>query len=259
MRIAIVTQDELFYLPKFLKRILQARNKDIVAIIILKPFNETIWGNIRRAYNLYGLWDFLIYGFRFVMYKVMSAISRIWPIRGPWSVADVARRYGVPVYRPKDINAPSFLAVLYQHIQPDIIISVAASQIFKKEILSLPRYGCINIHTAPLPRYRGMLPTFWVLLNGEKETAVTVHYMTDRLDDGDIIRQEPVAISPDDTLDSLIRKTKQIGAEVLLQALEDIECGTVIRRPNDASQATYFSFPTREDARRFRAQGRRFR
>lgn len=259
MRIAIVTQDEPFYLPAFLERIAQARSNDIVALVILKPFNEKLQDTVRRAYNLYGPWDFLVFGFRFARLKAMNVVSSILPLGGPWSAADVARRHGIPVYRPENINAPSFLTVLSQEIRPDIIVSVAASQIFKKDILALPPYGCINVHTAPLPRYRGMLPTFWVLLNGEKETAVTVHYMTATLDDGDIIRQEPVAISPDDTLDSLIRKTKRIGAEVLLQALEDIERGTVIRQPNDASQATYFSFPTREDAQRFRAQGRRFR
>ena len=259
MRIAIVTQDEPFYLPAFLERIAQARGKDIVAMIILRPFNEKLWDTVRRAYNLYGPWEFLVYGLHFVWLKAMNVISRFLPLGGPWSVADVARRHGIPVYCPENINAPAFLTVLSQDIRPDLIVSVAASQVFKKDILALPRYGCINVHTAPLPRYRGMFPTFWVLLNGEKETAVTVHYMTERLDDGDIIRQEPVPILAGDTLESLIRRTKRIGAEVLLQALEDIEQDRVVRKPNEVSQATYFGFPTREDAQHFRALGRRFR
>ena len=259
MRIAIVTQEEPFYLPAFLERIAQAREEDLVAMVILKPFNEPLLAVARRVYNLYGPWDFLAYGLRFARVKAMNTLSRFLLLGGPWSAADVAQRHGIPVYRPENINAPDFLAALSHDIQPDVIVSVAASQVFKKDILALPPYGCINIHSAPLPRYRGMLPTFWVLLNGERETAVTVHYMTSKLDDGDIIRQEPVSISSDDTLDSLIRRTKRIGAEVLLQALEDIEQGTVTRRPNDASQATYFSFPTREDAQRFRARGGRFR
>jgi len=259
MRIVIVTQDEPFYLPAFLERVVQVRGKDIVGIVILKPFSKSLLAVARQMYDLYGPWDFLVYGLRFAWIKTMSALSRFLRLGGPWSVADVARRYGIPIYRPKNINNPDFLAVLSDKIRPDLIVSVAASQVFKKKILALPKYGCVNVHTAPLPRYRGMLPTFWVLLHGEKETAVTVHYMTEKLDDGDIIRQERVAILPDDTLDSLIRRTKRIGAEVLLQALEDIERGKVVRKPNDASQATYFSFPTREDARRFRALGRRFR
>lgn len=259
MRIAVVTQDEPFYLPAFLERIARARGKDIVAMVILKPFNEKLLDTVRRAYSLYGLWDFLLYGFRFVGRKATNVVSAFLPLGGPWSAADVARRHGIPVYRPKNINDRAFLTVLSRDIQPDVIVSVAASQIFKKDILNLPRCGCINVHTAPLPRYRGMLPTFWVLLNGEKETAVTVHYMTGKLDDGDIVRQQAVPIAPEDSLDSLIRKTKRIGVEVLLEALEEIEQGAVVCQPNDASQATYFSFPTKEDARRFRAQGRRFR
>jgi len=259
MRIAIVTQDEPFYLPTFLEHVAKSRRKDIVAMIILKPFNKNLPENVKRVYNLYGPYDFLIYSIRFILLKAQDFLTRFLPFSGVWSVEGVARRHGIPVYRPDNINAPAFLAVLSKVIQPDIIVSVAASQIFKKNILSLPRYGCINIHTAPLPRYRGMLPTFWVLLNREKETAVTVHYMTEKLDDGDIICQEPVAILPEDTLDSLIRRTKRIGAEVLLKALDDIEQGKVFRKPNDASKATYFSFPTREDARKFRALGLKFR
>jgi len=259
MRIAIVTQNEPFYLPTFLAQIARARSKDIVAMIILKPFNESLLDTARRVYNLYGPTEFLFTGLHFVFTKLMNFISSFRPLGGPWSVTDVARRYKIPIYSPKNINDSSFLFILSNLIKPDVIVSVAASQIFKKAILNIPRYGCINVHTAPLPRYRGMLPTFWVLLNREKETAVTVHYMTEKLDDGDIIRQEPVAILPNDTLDSLIRRTKAIGVKVLLKALEDIEQGKIDRKPNDASKATYFSFPTREDAKRFRAQGLRFR
>ncbi len=259
MRIVIVTQDEPFYLPTFLERLCQARHKDIKAIVVLSPFDEALVDTMLRAYNLYGLWDFLIYGFRFAWIKTMSAVSRFVPLSKPWSVNNVARCYAIPLYQPESINDPNFLAILHNDIKPEVIVSVAASQVFKKDVLALPRHGCINIHSAPLPRYRGMLPTFWVLHNGEKETAVTVHYMSEGLDDGDIIRQRVVPISPDDTLDSLIRKTKSVGVELLLQALDDIEHDNVSRQPNNSSQATYFSFPTREDVKRFRDQGRQFR
>jgi len=259
MRIAIITQDEPFYIPAFLEQIAQARGKCIVAMVILRAFNESIMDVARRVFNRFGPWEFLIYGFRFFGVKAMNVISRFLPLGGPWSVSDVARRHGIKIYTPKNINGQAFITMLSQNIKPDVIVSVAASEVFKKDILALPRYGCINVHTAPLPRYRGMLPTFWVLLNGERETAVTVHYMTRELDDGDIIRQEPVPISPEDSLDSLIRRTKRIGSKVLLQSLDDIERGMVIPQPNDVSKATYFSFPTREDALRFRAKGLRFR
>lgn len=259
MRIAIITQNEPIYLPKSLDQIVQARLKDIVSIIILKPFNKSLLNGAWRVYNLCGFWDFLVYIFKFVTIKVMSIFNRVLPLGGPWSIAGVARRYCIPVYRPKSINAPDFLSLLSQEIRPDIIVSVDASQVFKQDILHLPKYGCINIHSSPLPRYRGMLPAFWVLLHGEKETAVTVHYMTEKLDDGDIIHQETVPIAPEDTLDSLIRKVKRVGVKVLINVLEDIENGTVIRQPNDTSRATYFSFPTRDDAKRFRSQGWRIR
>lgn len=258
MRIAIVTQDEPFYLPAFFSRLVKARKKDIAAIIILMPFNERFLDSVGRAYVLYGPRDFVRYGFRFAFIKGMNLLSRFVPVGGPWSVLDVARREGIPVYAPGNINDPDFRRILAEEIQPDLIISIAASQVFKSEILALPPKGCINIHSAPLPRYRGMFPSFWALYNDEAETAVTVHYMTSKLDDGDIIRQEPVVIPPGISLEGLIRTSKRAGVEVLLKALADIEAGAVRRKPNDPAEATYFSFPTREDARRFRAKGKRF-
>lgn len=259
MRIALVTQNEPFYVPPLLDAVARARGRDIVALIVLPAFNESLWATARRIYALYGARDFLAIGVRLACARVMEAVARVRPIGGPWSVPDVARRHGIALYRPTNINEPAFVHVLANEIKAEVIVSVNASQVFKSQVLRLPKYGCLNVHSSPLPRYRGMLPTFWVLLHGERETAVTVHYMTEKLDDGDIIAQVPVPIAPDDTLESLIRKTKRAGAEALLSALSAIETGTVSRRPNDRAQATYFGFPTREDARRFRATGRRLR
>ena len=103
------------------------------------------------------------------------------------------------------------------------------------------------------------MPNFWAMLHGEKQTAVTVHYMVQKLDAGDIILQEPVPIYPDDTLHSLIVLSKKTGVEALLKAIEQIESGSVTPQPMATSEASYFSFPKRKDARRFLAQGRRFR
>ena len=173
-------------------------------------------------------------------------------------MAPAARRRGIGIWETDDINGPRFLEDL-ERLRPDVIVSVAASQVLKKEILSLPARGCINVHGALLPRYRGMLPSFWVLFHDEKETGVTVHYMNERLDDGDIIAQEKVAVAARDTQHTVILKTKRAGAELLLRVLKEMERGEVNVRPNDAARATYFSFPTRDEAREFRRRGKRFR
>ena len=102
------------------------------------------------------------------------------------------------------------------------------------------------------------MPSFWVMRNGETETAVTVHYLEAKLDDGDILIQRKVKIDPDDTWDSLVRKIKTAGAEALIEAIQNIKDGTVKRKPNLEGKATYFSFPTSADKRIFLALGRRF-
>ncbi len=258
MRIVIVTQDEPFYLPAFFKHLVAARKSDIAAIVNLQPFNEKFSASVRRAFDLYGFWDFLRYGARFSFIKGLNILSRILPLGGPWSVLDVARRENIPVYTPASINDPAFRAVLADTLRPDLIVSVAASQIFKKDVLAIAPKGCINIHSAPLPRYQGMFPSFWAMYHSEPETAVTVHYMTPKLDDGDIIRQEAVKIEAGMSLETLIRVSKRIGVDVLLAAIDDIEHDRVQARPMDLAEATYFTFPTRAEAKKFRAMGKRF-
>ena len=102
------------------------------------------------------------------------------------------------------------------------------------------------------------MPAFWALRNGESVTATTVHELADKLDDGEILFQRQVTIDPDDTWDMLVRKTKLAGAEALVEVIKCIEQGTISRRANNDEQATYFSFPTRDDRKAFLAAGKRF-
>jgi methionyl-tRNA formyltransferase len=168
----------------------------------------------------------------------------------------VARRHHIPIYQPLKINSTEFISTLRDEIRPDLLVSVAASQILKQRVLEVPSLGCINLHSAPLPRYQGMMPNFWTMVHGETEAAVTIHYMVEKLDAGDIIVQHPVPIYPTDSLHKLMVRSKQIGVQAMLEAVEQIERGTVQSQPMDASRATYFSFPKRDDAQRLRQLGR---
>lgn len=256
MRIALVTQEEPFYLPPALEALCTARQEDIVALIILPSFDEGLSATARRLYEFYGLWDFARLSGRFVWAKIADKLNRLATLTRPYSAVDVARRYDIPTYQPSKINASEFVTTLRDEIRPDLLISVAASQILKQRILEVPPLGCINLHSAPLPRYQGMMPNFWTMVHGELQAAVTVHYMVEKLDAGDIIVQLPVPIYPTDSLHDLMVRSKQIGVQALLEAVEQIEQGTVQGHPMDTSQATYFSFPKRVDAQRLRQMGR---
>lgn len=257
MRIALVTQEEPFYLPPALDAFCRKRQKDIVAMIVLSAFNESLKDTAKRLHNFYGTIDFLRIAGKFVYAKIAHYANNIQPITRPYSVKDVAKRHSISIYKPAKINAPDFVNTLRNEICPDLIVSIAASQILKQNVLELPKLGCINLHSAPLPRYQGMMPNFWTLLHNEPEATVTVHYMVEKLDAGDIILQKQVPINSTDSLHDLMVRSKEIGIHSVLKAIEKIESGTVTTKKMDMTDASYFSFPTRTDAHRLRAQGRR--
>ena len=135
-------------------------------------------------------------------------------------------------------------------------MSVAGNQIFRKPLIELAPKGCLNLHSALLPKYRGLMPTFWALKNGEKETGVSVFLVDEGIDSGPIVVQKRVPIETD-SLEELIRATKVIGMDAVWEAVEKIHRGRPKLTPNPESEKTYFSFPTKADVRAFRAAGKR--
>ncbi|NOZ20658.1 MAG: hypothetical protein GXP25_06170 [Planctomycetes bacterium] len=246
MRIAIITQDEPIYLPRQVAHVIEQSAGRVVAVIILPPLNETRRNVARRLLRLFGLRAFLGLLRRYACAKLSGSVER------------AADRAGVPVYRPDDVNEPSFVRIVRLDIRPDIVVSLSATQILRGNLLSIPPKGCINVHSGPLPHYRGHMPCFRAMLNDEESTAVTVHYMDEAIDAGDIILQEEIKIHDDETLDSLIRRCKDAGADLVTRALEMIEAGTAPRLRNDPSEGSYFPFPGVEEGRRFRKKGKRF-
>jgi methionyl-tRNA formyltransferase len=256
LRIALVTQEDPFYLPPALDAFCAARRGDVVAMIILPAFNEGLGATARRLYEFYGPVDFVRLGMRFAWARLADRLNGLRALTRAYSARDVARRHGVAVYTPAKINAPEFVEVLRTAIRPELVVSIAASQILRRRVLEIPHLGCINLHSAPLPRYQGMMPNFWTMVHGEPAAAVTVHEMVEKLDAGDIILQRPVPILPTDSLHDLMVRSKEVGVRALLDAVDQLERGTADRRPMDASLATYFSFPKRSDAERLRRMGR---
>lgn len=244
---AIITQNEPFVVPVLLDELLAQKADRIAAIFVAKdPRAESLLARIRRWGSVFDTLSFIRYGLRYIGAKLSGA--------GP---AKVARAHGVPVEDVADINAPEFLERL-REMGVDLVISVSCPQIFRKELLALPPLGCVNVHAAPLPRYRGMLPTFWVLYEQEPETAVTVHFMNERLDDGPIILQEAVPIPAGETQANLMRRCKVVGGRLLSRTIDLLETGEVQTQANPWQEATYYSFPTSEQARKFREAGGRW-
>ena len=164
------------------------------------------------------------------------------------SVAQLARRHGIPVHTPESVNTPEWIARL-RALNPDIVFSFYYRHLICQEIVDIPRLGAFNMHGSLLPKYRGRVPINWALLNGETETGATLHYMVKRADAGDIVDQEVVPIGPRDTAREVFVKVTMAACTVLERSLDAIRQGRAPRRPQDESQASYFGGRKPEDGR----------
>jgi UDP-4-amino-4-deoxy-L-arabinose formyltransferase/UDP-glucuronic acid dehydrogenase (UDP-4-keto-hexauronic acid decarboxylating) len=155
------------------------------------------------------------------------------------SVAELAASHHIPVFAPEDISHPIWVQRI-RELKPDILFSFYYRHLIKPSLLEIPPAGCLNLHGSLLPKYRGRCPINWVLVNGEKETGVTLHHMTPRPDDGDICGQKKISITDEDTAPTLYAKVTRTAAELLEEVLPKIKAGVAPRIPQDHAQATYF-------------------
>jgi methionyl-tRNA formyltransferase len=259
IRVLILSQDENVYLPASFAEVCRKLGSRIVTIVTL-PAMSTHGGSIKgflRHAKLFGFCGTMRMAVRVLKARFFAAISRPG-VDGPYySLKAVSEGFLVPYYNCANMKSPEFQAIL-DRFKPELLVSMSCPQIIRQEVRRQFPKGCINVHGAPLPRYRGLMPAFWALLNGEKTTAATVHDLAAKLDDGAILLQKEVPVDPEDTWDSLIRKTKAAGAQALVEAVLQIESDCVQRKPNREEDATYFSFPNAEDRKAFFATGRRF-
>jgi len=156
----------------------------------------------------------------------------------------------------RDVNSADFLQQL-QALEVNLIISVSCPQIFKNPLIALPTLGCLNIHGAILPNYRGVLPSFWMLANDETQAGVSIYMVNEKIDAGDMISQKTFDILPNDTLDSILHRSKAIAADQLLEVINNIEMGSIARTRLNLSEGSYYSWPAVADVKRFRENGRR--
>ena len=159
-----------------------------------------------------------------------------------------ALAHDIPVYQPVKVRDEAFVSVL-KELNPDVIVVVAFGQILPESILNLPRWGCINVHASLLPRYRGAAPIQWAVIDGEKETGVTIMYMDKGLDTGDMIAKASVAIDEKETGESLHDKLAVLGGPLLLKVLDDLEKGIDHREKQDDSLSCYAGMLTKDMGR----------
>ena len=162
------------------------------------------------------------------------------------SVAELAALHDIPVITPDNPNAPEVMEQI-RALRPDFFFSFYYREMLKRELLEIPQHGALNMHGSLLPKYRGRVPVNWAIIHGETETGATLHYMTEKPDNGDIVAQQAVPILPDDTALQVFQKVT-VAAEIALNgALPALLAGAAPRVKQDLSKGAYFCGRKAED------------
>ena len=162
----------------------------------------------------------------------------------PSPVKVIAKREGIKVYQPLKVRDEEFVKTLRAY-NPDVMVVVAFGQIIPLSILKMPKYGCVNIHGSLLPKYRGAAPIQWAVLDGEKETGITTILMDEGIDTGDILLKKTIQIDTDETSGSLFDKLMALGAETILETLDELEKGNLTPTKQGESPTVYAKMLTK--------------
>ena len=254
INITIITQADRFYLPENINYLLNSlpQYAKVVSVVILNvsPFGKrnSFYNKAKETWSTFGFSFFFYYGFKYI-------INKLNPVN---DIRKILNKNKIPsIHLTKGINHPDSLELI-SSFNPSLLISIAGNQIFKKELINLAPKGCLNLHSALLPKYRGLMPSFWVLKNDEKQTGVSVFFVDEGIDSGSILVQKEVSITEKMTHSELIKTTKRVGMDAIIESIEKINRGNYKLIPNPNKEMTYFSFPTKSDVKQFKKIGKRF-
>lgn len=257
----VFIQDETGYLPKVLDKYLR-EFADSTAGINIQGNNQgkrTLRETAIELMKVYGLVYFGFKATQMVFNKLRAKIVNglLGSTKTCYTVAAVAKKYNVPVHRTEDVNSESFRTML-KDLGVEFIVSISGTQLYKKDLRMQTPFGIVNCHGALLPKYRGLMPSFWTLANGEKFGGSSVHFVDRKLDNGPIVVQRRYRLWPHDTLEDVMARSKDLAAEAIIECVRLVEAGNPPLMPNTEAEQSHFAMPTKEDVRRFREHGHRF-
>lgn len=254
LEVVVVTQNDPFYVPVLLEKFFEELDDRVTVsrVVCLSPFNESLPELLSRTYRLFGPRGFLLHSFSYLVRRTLDSVNA-----GRHSVRKISESRGVPVDYVESVNSEGFIRQV-ESDEIDIILSASVPEIFNEELLSAPAWGCLNIHTADLPKYRGMMPTFWALYHGETELGVTVHEMVEDIDAGRIAAQATFDVTDLESLHQVILRGKRIGGRLAAKTLSEIVSGNVTLEEM-TGKGSYFSFPTAADRKELQSRGWRTR
>lgn len=252
LRIVFITQEEPFYLSAAFKYFFsQLTNKVDVAAVVITPNGvegrrRGFFSRAIQTIRVFGIHFFGYYAFRFLSSKFnRNTVGRTFEDNN------------VPViYLDDNINNENNVKSI-KSFEADLLISISSNQIFKRPVLDIPKMYCLNVHTSCLPKYRGLLPTFWAMLHDEKEIGVSIFKMDEGIDTGEIMMQTMLNIEGM-TQEEIIVQTKMQAMRDLQHCFEVILSNDVLWIANNDDEATYFGWPTIDNVKSFTSLGKKF-
>ena len=254
MRLVFLTQEDPFYLPKIYQYLLpklKEEGHEVAASVLfdVAPFGKKE-SKVKQLVDTYK-----VFGFGFTIHYIIQYAKGILGK----DVKGVMERNGVETIKLANrVNHPESLEII-KSFKPDLLVSLAGNEIFKQPLFDSAKYGAINLHSALLPKYRGLMPSFWVMRHNEEKTGVSVFFVDEGIDSGPIIVQKEVPLL-NRTQSELIWELKFRGADAIVEA-----CNLVAEHgkntptiPNDENKMSYYSRPAKDDVKAFRAIGKKF-
>ena len=253
MRIILFTQEDPFYLCEstddLISKVHNQTDHQIIHGFITSP---SVYGK-QESFRKKALKTFKIFGFKFFIYYSVKYVYRKFLLRK--SVFKTIKKHGIDVsFVDDNINKEKYVQNI-KSLGADFILIIAGNQIIKKQILSSTNYGVFNIHSSLLPKYKGLMPSFWALKNNEEETGVTLYKLTEGIDDGPIVSQRSLAINNHTTHSILVKKLKILANDLLIDSIDLI---AQIDKYIENSSGNYYNFPSRKDILDFTKSNKKF-
>lgn len=259
MDIVVITQEDNFVIPKNLEKLRNVKDVNLKSIITVEG-GGALSNKKYYFFRGFGIFQSFKIAVKLSYIKVIDVLDRIIfdnkLIDNKLSINSLCKKYSIDLRHIRNINSKDSLNKI-KIMNPDLIVSYSAPCIFSKELLDIPKLGAINLHCSMLPKYSGIMPSFWVLYNNESKTGVTVHYMDDKIDNGKIIEQASVKIEKNISIFQLINTTKDIGGDLVCKVVKNIRSENIKVSDNKYSKDNYNTWPTIRDIKLFRKRGGR--
>ncbi len=261
INVVIVTQKDNFFIPINIEKIIKNNIKDVILIgvNVIKSKGAI---NSKKLYFFkgFGFIESIKYAFLIIFQMLKDLVDIIFLYKifdGTKSIKSVCYKNNVEYIELVNPNSNSYLEYL-KYNKVDLLISFSAPIIFKEKLLKTPKYGCINLHCSLLPKYSGLMPSFWTLYKNEEFTGVSIHYMDSEIDNGKLLNQQIIKIPKDISIFNLICLTKNIGGELMCRTIKEICHGNHMVKPNKQDKKYYYSWPTIKQMNEFIRNGQKF-